>query len=66
MAGLNASHEHLACRSPGLLSNEVLNEGAAGTKPTFTFRYWAMGKEMEEVLSLVTERQPVPAIRPPR
>ncbi len=57
-AELYTCHEQLASWSPGFLSIEVLSDGTADTKPTFKSRYRAMGKEIEEVLTLVENRLP--------
>ena len=44
--------------SPGFVSLEVLCEGTATRKPTFRQRYRAMGREIDEVLTLMENDLP--------
>ena len=58
VAELYTCHDLLPSWSPGFLSFEVLCDGTTSRSPTFRQRYLAMGREIEEVLTLVENKLP--------
>ena len=58
VAELYTCHDLLPSWSPGFLSFEVLCDGTTSRSPTFRQRYLAMGREIEEVLTLVENNLP--------
>ena len=55
---LYTCHDLLPSWSPGFLSFEVLCDGTTGSSPTFRQRYLAMGREIDEVLTLLENNLP--------
>jgi len=55
---LYTCHEHLPSWSPGFLSFTILNDGTETSPPTYRQRYVAMGREIEEVLTLIENTLP--------
>jgi hypothetical protein len=55
---LYTCHDLLPAWSPGFVSLEVLHEGTLGRLPTFKQRYTAMGRDIEEILTLVENDLP--------
>ena len=55
---LYTCHDLLPAWSPGFLSLEVLCDGTGGGRPTFRQRYLAMGREIDEVLTLLDNNLP--------
>jgi hypothetical protein len=58
VAELYTCHDLLPSWSPGFLSFEVICDGIPGGLPTFRQRYMALGREIEEVLTLVKNNLP--------
>ena len=58
VAELYTCHDLLPAWSPGFVSFEVLHEGTPGRLPTFRQRYTAMGRDIEEILTLVENDLP--------
>ena len=55
---LYTCHDLLPSWSPGFLSFEVLCDGTTNSSPTFRQRYLAMGREIDEVLTLLENNLP--------
>ena len=58
VAELYTAHDLLPAWSPGFVSLDVLDEGAPGRFPTFRQRYAAMGRDIEEILTLTDNDLP--------
>ena len=58
VAELYTCHDLLPSWSPGFVSFEVLHDGRGDMPPTFKQRYVAMGREVEEVITLLEDGLP--------
>ncbi|HCP44795.1 MAG TPA: hypothetical protein DIU15_02015 [Deltaproteobacteria bacterium] len=58
VAALYTCHDLLPAWSPGFLSLEVICDNKPTDLPTFRQRYTAMGREIEEVLTVVENNLP--------
>ena len=58
VAELYTCPDLLPAWSPGFLSLEVLHKGSSDRLPTFRQRYTAMGRDIEEIITLVENNLP--------